>query len=266
MDCNPPCFSVIIPVWHEAARINDLVAHVRERAGGRRVEIIVSDGAPQADTLAALADEQVIRVRAPQGRALQMNAGSHAASGDILLFLHADTTLPEDAFAAMEQGLRDIGKTGGNAVSNVCGKAGDSIGDGAREGNRHQVGAGAFRLGIDGARGLLYLVEMLADLRNRLTRTPYGDQAQFFRTSYFRLLGGYSAIPLMEDVDIMRRIRQRGDSIALLPLRVRTSARRWHAEGVVYCSLRNVCLRTLYALGVPAQTLSRWYLAYKGKS
>jgi rSAM/selenodomain-associated transferase 2 len=242
MDHHPPCFSVIIPVWHEAARINDLVAHVRERADGRNVEILVSDGAPQADTLAALADSDVIRVRAPQGRAVQMNAGAHAASGDILLFLHADTTLPEDAFAAMEHGLNRLGDSG------------------------KRGGAGAFRLGIDGAFGLLYLVEKLADLRNRLTRTPYGDQAQFFRSSYFRLLGGYSAIPIMEDVDIMRRIRQRGDSIALLPLRVRTSARRWHAEGVVYCSLRNVCLRTLYALGVPAQTLSRWYLAYKGKS
>ncbi|UZP65917.1 TIGR04283 family arsenosugar biosynthesis glycosyltransferase [Desulfovibrio mangrovi] len=231
--------SVIIPVWHEAARINELIAHVRHAGRDEQLEIIVSDGAPQRDTLAAIKDTEVIRVRAPQGRAVQMNAGAHTASGDILVFLHADTALPPDAFAAMRQGLEILGEKGG---------------------------AGAFRLGIEGARGFLYAVERLSNWRNRLTRTPYGDQVQFFKTSYYRLLGGYSAIPIMEDVDIMRRIRQRGDVLALLPQKVRTSARRWQAEGVLYCSLRNVCLRTLYALGVPAQTLSRWYLAYKGKS
>lgn len=233
-----PEFSVIIPVWHEAEGINGLVAHVREAACGERVEIVVCDGAPQADTLAVLRDGAVVRVCAPQGRAVQMNAGAHAASGRILLFLHADTRLPPGAFAAMRQGLLQLESTG-------------------------KGGAGAFMLGIEGARGFLYAVQVGANLRNRWTRTPYGDQAQFFRATYFRLLGGYSALPLMEDVDMMRRIRDRGDDIALLPLSVSTSARRWRAEGAVYCSLRNVCLRLLYALGVPARTLSRWYLASK---
>ncbi len=231
--------SVIIPVWHEADGINALVSHVRRVALPDAVEVIVSDGAPQADTLRALEDAAVVRVRAPQGRALQMNAGAHAASGEVLVFLHADTVLPEGAFASIRAGLNGLDGRGG---------------------------AGAFRLGIEGGGAFLYVVEKVANLRNRLTRTPYGDQVQFFRAAYFRLLGGYSAIPLMEDVDIMRRIRQRGDSLALLPQRVRTSARRWHAEGPMRCSLRNSCLRLLYALGVPAQTLSRWYLAYTRKS
>lgn len=232
-------FSVIIPVWHESERINALVEHVRAVAAGMDVEIIVSDGAPQADTLAALRGADVIAVRSQQGRAVQMNAGAHAASGDVLVFLHADTTLPHGAFAAMRDGLEGLAGTGG---------------------------AGAFQLGIEGAAGFLYAVQRMANWRNRLTRTPYGDQVQFFRKRYFHMLGGYSDLPIMEDVDIMRRVRQRGDRIALLSLQVQTSARRWYSEGMVFCSLRNLCLRTLYALGVSAQTLSRWYLAHKRKS
>ncbi|KAF5030253.1 hypothetical protein DSECCO2_640040 [anaerobic digester metagenome] len=110
------------------------------------------------------------------------------------------------------------------------------------------------------------MVEALANLRNRLSRTPYGDQAQFFRVGVFRAMGGYPDLPLMEDVEIMRRLRRAGLPLALLALPAVTSARRWRDEGAVRCTLRNVCLRLLYALGVPAQILARWYRARKGAS
>lgn len=172
-------------------------------------------------------------ISAPKGRSVQMNAGAAVAQGQFLLFLHADTLLPQQAFRHMAEALG-------------------------------RVQAGAFGLCIEDKDQYFRLVERVADVRNRLTRTPYGDQAQFFRAGYFRTLQGYADIPIMEDVDIMRRIRRRGDAIEILKYCVATSARRWHKEGRLYCSVRNVCLRTLYALGVSPHSLSRWYRAHRG--
>nr|WP_230404654.1 glycosyltransferase family 2 protein [Nitratidesulfovibrio sp. HK-II] len=301
---------MVVPVLHEAHRIADLAGHVAALAAhlpGGAVELVVADGASEADTLAALAacradmntdagaacgapqrlgvegfsggSLSVRGVAAPRGRARQMNAGAAVAGGQVLLFLHADTRLPDDAFPAVLRAVGvDVTPVVGaheadmdahrdeNTPASGAGPAGNAApATDVRSGALRQR-AGAFTLSIDAPGAWFRVVEALANLRNRLTRTPYGDQAQFFRAELFRAMGGYPDQPLMEDVEIMRRLRGAGEPLALLPQRVATSARRWRDEGAVRCTLRNACLRLLYALGVPAQLLARWYRARKGAS
>lgn len=204
-------------------------------AGGRQGhgDVEFCAGKPQTANAVLTSSVRSIVISAPKGRARQMNAGAAAAKGAYLLFLHADTRLPQQAFTFMAEALE-------------------------------RVKAGAFGLSIEDDGLYFRFVERIADVRNRLTRTPYGDQAQFFRTDFFHALNGYADIPIMEDVDIMRRIRRGGHAVEILKNRVATSARRWHKEGRLYCSVRNVCLRTLYALGVSPHSLSRWYRAHRG--
>jgi hypothetical protein len=122
-----------------------------------------------------------------------------------------------------------------------------------------EVVAGAFDLGIRSGRPVFRLIETAASLRSRITRVPYGDQAIFIRKDYFHATEGFREIPLMEDVELMRRIRKAGDRISIIPERVRTSPRRWEKEGVLFCTLRNWTLITLYFLGVPPEKLARFY-------
>lgn len=222
-------FSVIIPVFGEADGINALLAHVQAIAP-HGTQIVVADGHPEHTTLAAISNfPEVVRCAAPKGRAVQMNAGAHLAEGEILLFLHADTRLACDAFAVMNAAI-DAGHP-----------------------------AGAFDLYIDAPGPLFALMSRLSSLRSRLTRIPYGDQAQFFRRDIFDRLGGYPEIPLMEDVEIMLRLKRLGLRPAISRRAVHTSARRWQKEGVWSCTLRNWTIATLYYLGVSASRLARFY-------
>jgi len=159
-----------------------------------------------------------------------MNRGAEAAKGDILLFLHADTFLPEHAFRLIGEAL----------------------------GGPRFVG-GAFDLGIDSPRLLLRLTARCASLKHRLTRVPYGDQGIFLRAGYFRETGGYREIPLFEDVELMRRTRKAGKKIIILPARTRTSPRKWEKDGAVFTILRNWTLQALYLLGVRAESLVKHY-------
>lgn len=222
--------SVIIPVFREAEAVKPALAHLFGLPFKWGPEVVVIDGCPEGSTTSAIADERVMKIRSPKGRARQMNAGAAVATGDVLLFLHADTMLPENAPALIEKGMREPG-----------------------------MAAGAFDLGIDSGRPVFRLIEKLASLRSRLTRIPYGDQAIFIKTGVFEELGGYADLPLMEDVDIMRRVRRKGMKITILPEKVRTSARRWEKEGVFYCTLRNWTLVALYFLGVPPGKMVKFY-------
>lgn len=225
-----PGISIIIPVYQEGVGINRTLHHLRSIPGSAGCEIIIVDGHPEESTLSAIDDETVIPVHAEKGRGCQMNAGAQAASGDMLLFLHADTRLPPGALSR---------------ITSV--KA-----EGALVG-------GAFSLRIDSGRIFFRIIEVLTNLRARLTRVPYGDQAIFLRRSYFYDIGGYREIPLLEDVDLMRRIRKRGDRIVLLPEAVVTSSRRWDREGLFYGTLRNRMIMMLYHLGVKPERLVRFY-------
>jgi rSAM/selenodomain-associated transferase 2 len=221
--------SVIVPVYREGATINsmvdDLVAGLAPED-----EILVVDGAKELDTLQVLRSHRPRRVASMPGRAVQMNRGAHLARGHILVFVHADTRLPKGWRDMIVQALSDP-----------------------------RVVAGAFELRIHHPALWFRIIEKTANGRTRFTRVPYGDQALFFRTDYFRSLRGFPEISIMEDVEIMTRIRRRGDSIVLVKHPVHTSARRWEKEGVVRGTLRNWGLRILYHWGVDPGILVRFY-------
>ncbi|HKK33524.1 MAG TPA: TIGR04283 family arsenosugar biosynthesis glycosyltransferase [Desulfomicrobiaceae bacterium] len=228
-----PTISIIIPVYHEADRILTLLSTL-DSTNNTPFELIVVDGAPEQDTLAQLSGTTAIPLPSPPGRAVQMNHGAAIATGDILLFLHADTELPPGGLTLIQKALQDP-----------------------------QFKAGAFDLAITPATWGLRLIAATATLRSRWTRVPYGDQAQFFRADYFRAIGGYAEIPIMEDMEIMERIRDRGEKIVLLRPAVRTSGRRWKKEGVVRGTLRNWYIRMLYHFGVGPERLVGLYRVHK---
>jgi rSAM/selenodomain-associated transferase 2 len=225
-----PAISVIIPVLGEANGISDLIAHLRALDPDRAVEIIVVDGDPGGSTIRAIHDRAVITAAGNRGRGRQMNHGAALANSDILLFLHADTFLPTRAFSRIEDALRD-----------------------------HEYLAGCFDLGIRSDRKLFRITERYVALRTRVTRIPFGDQAVFIRRDYFERIGGFADIPIMEDVEFMRRIRGRGDVICIIHEQVMTSARRWEREGVLFTTIRNWALQALYCIGVPPERLARFY-------
>ncbi len=225
-----PKFSIIIPVLHEAERINALISHLRQLDPEKDSEIIVVDGAPEKDTLQAIHDGEITKISAQKGRAKQMNAGAFAAKGDILIFLHADTELPLKTLKRLDEFIR-----------------------------RNEYAGGAFDLGIKSDKRIYRVIAFLGSLRSRLNRVPFGDQAIFVRRNYFNKIGGYKDIPLMEDAELMRRMKRSGEKILIFRDRVKTSTRRWEQEGLVYCILRNWTLQVLYFLGVSPHKLVKYY-------
>lgn len=206
------------------------LARVLELADAALCEVIVVDGSPTADTVGLLADLPVRTLQSDPGRARQMNAGAAAARGRVLLFLHADTCLPDDALRLVSKQLA-----------------------------QPKVVAGAFALAIAESQPVYRCIAAAATLRSRLTRMPYGDQAIFIRAETFHALGGYRDIPIMEDIDLMRRLKQQRLRIAIVDVPVQTSGRRWRQEGVVYTTLRNMVLVLLYLAGVDPRRLVRLY-------
>jgi len=225
-----PIFSIIVPVLNEAGRINELIGHVCAIDTAGNAEIIVIDGDRSGSTIKALRDNKVVKAVSSRGRARQMNYGAALASGTILVFLHADTLLPKNAFAYIAEAMRD-----------------------------QLVVGGAFDLGLDTKRRIFRITEQYVSFRTRVTRIPFGDQAIFLRKEYFKTIGGYQDIPLMEDVEIMSRIKKRRDRICIIPEKVRTSPRRWEEEGILYCTVRNMTLQILFAMGVSPERLVAWY-------
>lgn len=228
---NSQCgISVIIPVLHEAERINNCLSHLKSQFDNNFCQIIVVDADQNGSTINSITDNNILTVTCEKGRAGQMNKGAKLAAGDNLLFLHADTTLPPGALQKII-GVLD---------------------------NPRYV-AGAFNLAIDSNRVSLKLVAACASLRCHLTRIPYGDQAVFIRKDYFEKIGLFEEIELMEDFELMRRIKKRGDRIYIIPEKVITSARRWLNEGVFYTTLRNWFLVLLYRLGISPDKLKKFY-------
>lgn len=222
--------SVILPVWKEASIINHTIGNILSSECRGNVEIIVVDGSAEGETIRAVQNKKVQKIVSEKGRSQQMNAGATIARGGILLFLHADTLLPRNAL---------------HAISSIM--------------QKKELVGGAFDLGIDSPRPVFRLIETAASLRSRITRIPYGDQGIFIRKDYFHAIGGFKEIPLMEDVDLMRRIKKAGDKICILPLKVKTSPRRWEKEGIVRCTLRNWALIILYCLGFSPEKLAKHY-------
>lgn len=223
-------FSIIVPVLNEQGQINSFIDKIKDQGFDGYFEIIIVDGDSQGGTINAITDHSVICITSPKGRGQQMNAGAAVARGETLIFLHADTTLPDNALRKISQALQDQ----------------DFVG-------------GAFDLKIDSDRLFLKYISARASFRSRRNRIPYGDQAIFIRKKYFDQLGGFKKIPLMEDVDLMRRIKKDGKKIVILPDKVTTSARRWESEGALYTTMRNLILVRLFYLGVSPHKLAKYY-------
>jgi rSAM/selenodomain-associated transferase 2 len=205
VSARAPRISVVIPVLHEADWIDGVIAHTRGLPGGGDCEVIVVDGDPAGDTLAAVAQTGVTGMRAERGRSRQMNAGAAAARGEVLLFLHADTFLPPSAFADVAACLADPACDGG-----------------------------AFRHRFDSPRTVYRLMSALVTLRSRWTRLPFGDQAIFLRRAFFESIGGFAPIPVMEDVELVRRIRRRGGASGGAGAGCASRARPWSRRGAAW--------------------------------
>lgn len=193
------------------------------------VEVIVVDGGSQDDTVQIAQSLGAKVLSAPNGRACQMNAGALAATGDILLFLHADTRIPPLFDTLVRKAL---------LAANTA--------------------AGAFELRIDASLRGLRLIESGVNLRSRWLQMPYGDQAIFLKTEVFHNIGGFPSLPIMEDFELMRRLRRLG-RIVIIPVPVLTSGRRWLRLGVLKTTLINQGAIIAYLLGVPPERIARWY-------
>jgi rSAM/selenodomain-associated transferase 2 len=225
---SPVRISIIIPTLNEAAAIVQALQRLQPmRARGH--EVIVVDGGSR-DATGALATGLADHIlRAPRGRARQMNAGAQAASGEVLLFLHADTQLPEAADGLILDGLKDMRR-----------------------------GWGRFDVVIRGKHPLLPLIAASMNLRSRLTSVCTGDQCLFMRREVFLRVGGYPPIDLMEDIALCKRLRQIARPLILTPA-VTTSGRRWEKHGVWRTMLLMWWLRLRYFFGTPPARLQRIY-------
>ena len=225
-------FSIIVPVLNEETVLETHLAALVTQCAPLDYELLIVDGG-SSDGTVGIAERYGRVVASARGRATQMNAGAAVASGDVLLFLHADTQLPSQAFPAIEAALKTP-KT-------------------------PPVVAGAFRICFNCERWTYRCVAFFTNMRSQLRGIFTGDQAYFVRASTFRAIGGYPDLPLMEDLEIIKHLRALG-RIVLLPLYVTTSARRHERIGLLRSVLFMWYLRTLYAFGVPPAWLQKSYL------
>lgn len=218
--------SIIIPTWNEADNLPQTLAAVQI---GQNLEIIVVDGGSTDQTVAVARSQGVQVLSSLPGRAKQMNLGANAATGEILLFLHGDTTLPPGFDRQVRVSLAQPG-----------------------------VIAGAFALKIAGTLRGRSVIETLVNWRSCFWQMPYGDQAIFLRADTFQQMGQFPDMPIMEDFELMRRLRRRG-RIAIVPTPVRTSDRRWRKLGILRTTLINQAIVLAYYGGVSPTQLVKWY-------
>ena len=229
---DEPLVSVVLPVWRDETLLARGLDRLAPRDG---VEIVVACVLGEEPRYAELREQHpsVVWVSAPRGRAAQMNAGAAKARGRWLLFLHADSVLPADWI--------------------------DVIRDADR---RPDVVAGAFRLALDSRDWRARAIEAGVRIRVALFTMPYGDQALFVRRRALEQLGGYRDLPLMEDIDLVRRLKRVGRIVAAHSIVV-TSARRWERDGWMRRSAQNVMLATRFVLGASPARLAQRYCARK---
>ncbi len=221
-------FSIIMPVLDEAAILEYQLQQLHRQCAHLDYELFIVDGG-SSDSTPTIGRGFGSVISAPKGRARQMNAGARQASGDVLLFLHADTSLPPQAFELIQRALQD-----------------------------QSVVAGAFQLRFDNPYVLYKLIALTTNLRSRLLGVFTGDQAYFVRYQSFKACGGYPDQPLMEDLEIIKRLKRLG-AVKLLSASITTSARRHQQTGL----LKSICfmwyMRLLYAWGVSPARLQQIY-------
>ncbi len=229
----PVSIAVVIPTLNEERVLSRTLLTVRQL---RFDEVVLVDGGSRDQTV-SIAQGQVSGLSlqpakvmvADRGRARQMNAGARATRSEVLLFLHADTRLPPETRAEIERVLKHPACVGGR-----------------------------FDVRFDDDRGWAWLVSRLMNWRSRWSGIATGDQALFVRRSAFDALGGFADLPLMEDIELTRRLKRMG-SLAALHIKVTTSFRRWEQQGAVRTILQMWLLRFLYWIGVPPHLLQQWY-------
>jgi rSAM/selenodomain-associated transferase 2 len=220
--------AIVIPALNEAANLSRLLPDLARGCPG--ADIVVVDGGSGDGTAAVVARLPGPRLlESARGRAVQMNHGAREAGGDTLLFLHADTRLPDGAARAIEQALAEPGVVGGR-----------------------------FDVRFDNERPLFRVIAWFMNTRSRASGICTGDQAIFVRRADFEAVGGYPEIPLMEDIELSRRLKRRGN-LRALRLRVTTSARKWEREGPLRTMGLMWALRFLHFCGVAPTRLHRWY-------
>ncbi|MBN3906553.1 MAG: TIGR04283 family arsenosugar biosynthesis glycosyltransferase [Nostoc sp. NMS1] len=224
--------SIIIPTLNEAGNIKQAIATTQANLN---IEVIVVDGGSSDDTVAIAQSLNVKVISSSPGRAVQMNAGAVAASGEILLFLHADTRLPTGFDEMIRTALQQPG-----------------------------IVAGAFKLRIDASLLSLRWVEWGVKMRSHFCQMPYGDQAIFLTKEAFQQIGGFPELPIMEDFELMRRLKPIG-RIVIISTPVLTSARRWLQKGVFKTTLLNQLVIIAYLLGISPERIRSWYRREKFK-
>lgn len=225
--------SVIIPVFNEVVRIGKTLGCILPFLDDY-LEVIVVDGGSQDATVSLVESLGVRVILSAPGKAKQMNAGARIAGGDILLFLHADTLLPEGFDHLIRETLR--GKID----------------------QENSPIAGAFNLKILPPLFGLKLIEIGVNWRSNFWQMPYGDQAIFLNSATFWELGGFPDQPIMEDFELVKRLQKRG-KIAIISTPVITSSRRWEKLGIFRTTMINQLIVISYCLGVPIDRISRWY-------
>lgn len=223
---SEPLISVIIPAHGETVFLERLLSSL---AGQKDIEVIVSIPLGDAESKRTAAGFDVKIVEGNPGRGVQLHSGAKKASGNIFLFCHADTILPD----GWEK-----------EVMNFMGKPG--------------VSGGAFRLGIDSESAGLRVIAFFANVRAEFFGLVYGDQAIFTSRSIYKKSGGIKPMPVMEDIDFILRLRRMG-KVSVIKKAALTSSRRWLDEGTIYCVVRNSVLISLYLLGVPPARLARYF-------
>ncbi|MXY29172.1 glycosyltransferase [Candidatus Poribacteria bacterium] len=217
--------SVIMPILNEAKLLEKTLSQLQPEMGSH--ELIVVDGG-STDASVGIAEKYGRVITSERGRAKQLNAGAAAATGEILIFLHADIWLESGALAAVVWAL-----------------------------SSGHVGGG-FRQKIDGKSVLYRLIEVAGDIRGRYLRVFYGDSGIFLTRTDFEKIGGFPNVPIFEEMEFSRKLRRLGKTTLLTPY-IHISARRWEARGIVRTTLNNWLMTLLYFVGVSPGKLARLY-------
>lgn len=226
---TPADVSVVIPALNEAQRVGRAVASAWEAGAG---QVVVCDGGSEDDTVAEAARAGADLIAGPRGRGWQLRTGTEQARGEWLLFLHADNWLDP-------VGLRQLCR----CVA-----------------TRHPIEQtwGGFKQTIDTEGAIYRALECGNAARIRLRGIPFGDQAMFVTRTLYDRVGGFPAVPLMEDVVLARRLRQLSWPV-LVDARVHVDARRWRKRGVLRQTVRNWGIQSAHGLGVSEERLAEWY-------